>query len=384
MMTVVAAHIEEIAQELAAQFAQTAVQRDKAGGNAKFERDLIRDSGLLKLLIPTEYGGLGGDWHDVFKVIRTFARVDSSLAHVFGYHFINLVTPHLCGSEEQKEHFYRETAKHDYFWGNAFNPVDIKLTAQKTANGYLLNGIKTFCSGSADSDLLLISATVDEQDEPLLAVIPTKRIGVDVKGDWDNMGQRQTDSGTILFDHVEVADSEVLQRGFNHSEFSKLRLNIATFVLNHLYLGITEGALEAALVYTKEQTRPRSPIHTSAIEDPIIQHHYGTFYVQVEAANLVVAKADVILQNLWDHPEKITSEDRDQLDTALQTAKIFTTQTGLDVTSRIFEVMGSRATSSRYGFDRYWRNLRTMTLHVPVDTSIQTLGRKFLNSFSGI
>lgn len=376
-MTAVA-HFEEIALELAQQFAKTAVDRDKRGGNAKYERDLIRESGLLKLLIPTEFGGLGGNWQDLFQVVRIIARVDSSLAHVFGYHFVNLVTPHLCGSEQQKEHFYRETAQHNFFWGNAFNPVEIKLTAEKTSTGFVLNGIKTFCSGSVDSDVLLVSALLEGQDEPLLAVIPSKRIGVDIKGDWDNMGQRQTDSGTIVFNQVEVAHSEVLERGFNYNEFSKLRLNIATFILNHLYLGITEGALKAAYSYTKEQTRPRSITHTSAIEDPIIQHHYGQFYVQVEAANLVVKKADQLLQSLWDQPESITEKGRSELDDALQTAKIFTTQVGLDITSRIFEVMGSRATSNAYGFDRFWRNLRTMTLHVPVDTSIQALGKKFL------
>ena len=372
------AHYEQIAQDLAAQFAKTAVARDKKGGNAKYERDLIRDSGLLKLLIPSEYGGLGGNWHDVFQVVRIFARVDSSLAHVFGYHFVNLVTPHLCGTEAQKEHFYRETARNNYFWGNAFNPVEIRLKAEKTSEGYVLNGVKTFCSGSVDSDVLLISALLEGQDEPLLAVIPSNRIGLDIKGDWDNMGQRQTDSGTIVFDHVEVMEEEVLQRGFNYNEFSKLRLNIATFALNHLYLGITEGALQEALVYTKEQTRPRAITQTSAIEDPIIQHHYGQFYVQVQAANYVVEKADNLLQQLWDQPETITPQKRYELNRALQTAKIFTTQTGLDITSRIFEVMGSRATSSRYGFDRYWRNLRTMTLHVPVDTAIQALGYEFL------
>lgn len=371
-------HIDEIAEKLAGQFEQTAVERDKTGGNAKIERDLIRESGLLKLLIPTEFGGLGGNWHDVFQVVRTIARADSSLAHVIGYHFINLVTPHLCGSQEQMEFYYRETAKNNYFWGNAFNPVAIQLKAEKTATGYVLNGVKTFCSGSVDSDVLLVSALVEGQDEPLLVVIPSKRIGVDIKGDWDNMGQRQTDSGTIIFSNVEVHEEEVLRQGFYASEFSQLRLNIATFILNHVYLGITEGALQSALTYTREQTRPRAITQTSAIEDPIIQHHYGQFYVQVEAANLVVKKADLLLQELWDEPEKITPEHRSDLDDALQTAKIFTTQAGLDITSKIFEVMGSRATSSRYGFDRYWRNLRTMTLHVPVDTSIQSLGRKFL------
>lgn len=70
--------------------------------------------------------------------MRIFARVDSSLAHVFGYHFVNLTTPHLCGSEEQKVRYYTETVQRNLFWGNAFNPIDIKLTATKQDNHYIL------------------------------------------------------------------------------------------------------------------------------------------------------------------------------------------------------------------------------------------------------
>ncbi len=52
MTTKVVKSIEEIAISLAEKFKETAVTRDHVGGNAKNERDLIRDSGLLKLLIP--------------------------------------------------------------------------------------------------------------------------------------------------------------------------------------------------------------------------------------------------------------------------------------------------------------------------------------------
>ncbi|MGV2389505.1 MAG UNVERIFIED_CONTAM: hypothetical protein LVR29_18450 [Microcystis novacekii LVE1205-3] len=43
--------------------------------------------------------------------------------------------------------------------------------------------------------------------------------------------------------------------------------------------------------------------------------------------------------------------------------------------NQMFEVMGARATSSSYGFDRYWRNLRTFTLHDPVDYKIRESGQ---------
>jgi alkylation response protein AidB-like acyl-CoA dehydrogenase len=49
------------------------------------------------------------------------------------------------------------------------------------------------------------------------------------------------------------------------------------------------------------------------------------------------------------------------------------------VTSRIFEVMGSRATSARYRFDRFWRNARTLTLHDPLDYKVRETGDWALN-----
>lgn len=369
---------EKIATELAEKFSVTAIERDHAGGTAKAERDLIRKSGLLKLLIPAEYGGLGGNWLDVLKVVRIFAQVDSSLAHVFGYHFVNLTTPHLCGDEEQKVRYYRETAEKNLFWGNAFNPVDIKLKATKHGDYYIFDGEKSFCSGSVDSDYLLVSATLEGFEEPLLAVIPTNRIGIDIKNDWDNFGQRQTDSGTVIFNQVRVEENEVLKGGFEQNEFSKIRFNIASFTLNHLYLGIVEGAFEAAKEYTKTTTRPRSPKQSSAIEDPIIQHHYGEFYAEIEAAKSLVEHSATLFQKLWNKGNDITPEERKKLERATNIAKVVTTKVGLEVTTRIFEVLSSRATANRYGFDRYWRNLRTMTLHVPVDIVTQELGKDIL------
>jgi alkylation response protein AidB-like acyl-CoA dehydrogenase len=49
----------KVAERLAADFAQTAIERDRQGGTAKRERDLLRQSGLLSLLVPQELGGNG-------------------------------------------------------------------------------------------------------------------------------------------------------------------------------------------------------------------------------------------------------------------------------------------------------------------------------------
>ena len=82
----------QTAKLLAAEFALSAVERDERGGTPKAERDALRQSGLLALSIPTQYGGLGARWSDTLGIVREFAKVDSSIAHVFGFHHLMLAT----------------------------------------------------------------------------------------------------------------------------------------------------------------------------------------------------------------------------------------------------------------------------------------------------
>lgn len=105
-----------VAKELAKQFAQTAAERDKAGGNPKFERDLIRKSGLLSLSIPQQYGGQGADWKTIFQTVQTIAQVDSSLAHVYAFHHLLIATVQLFAQPKQYQQWFEQTAQQHLFW----------------------------------------------------------------------------------------------------------------------------------------------------------------------------------------------------------------------------------------------------------------------------
>ena len=52
---------------------------------------------------------------------------------------------------------------------------------------------------------------------------------------------------------------------------------------------------------------------------------------------------------------------------------------GIDISNQMFELTGARSTSARYGYDRFWRNVRVHTLHDPVDYKIRDLGRHALD-----
>ena len=365
----------EIAQKLAKTFAETAAERDKQGGNPKAERDLIRQSGLLGLSIPQAFGGQGADWKTIFKTIQTIAQVDSSLAHVYGFHHLLIATVQLFAQKEQYATWFEQTAEQNLFWGNTLNPLDKRTTVQQiSADEYIFHGDKSFCSGSIDSDILLCSG-FNAQNKLLIGVIPTERDGVSFLGDWNNMGQRQTDSGTSHFEQVKIHENELLLNpGPLSTPYSSLRPLIAQLIFVHLFLGVAEGAFEVARETVQQQKAWSKSLVENAVNDPFTQKHFAEFYVQLEGVRLLANKAVETLQKAWDIGESLDAEQRGEVSIAIATAKIAATNTSLYITQNIFQVMGARATTAKLNLDRFWRNVRTQTLHDPIDYKYQEVG----------
>jgi alkylation response protein AidB-like acyl-CoA dehydrogenase len=74
----------------------------------------------------------------------------------------------------------------------------------------------------------------------------------------------------------------------------------------------------------------------------------------------------------------LTWEERGELAAEVAKLKVVSTDAALDVTARIFEVTGARSTAAGYGFDRFWRNIRTHTLHDPVAYKRREVGDHYL------
>ncbi len=372
----------QTARQLAAEFAETAVERDQRGGTPKAERDALRASGLLALSIPTQFGGIGGTWSETLTVVREFAKVDSSIAHVFGFQHLMLATVRLFSRPEQWQPWFEQTARKNWFWGNALNPLDTRTVVKKFADHREFSGKKSFCSGATDSEMLIASA-IDESagGKLLIAAVPTARTGITLHDDWNNMGQRQTDSGSATFERVRVEESELLlDPGPLSTPFACLRPLIAQLHFAHIFLGISEGALDEARNYTLKEGRPWFKSKASSVsEDPYVIRHYGEFWAALEGTRLLVERAAHLLDEAWQKEHQLSSEERGHLALAIAAAKVSATRTGLDVCSRLFEVTGARATHASLRLDRYWRNLRTQTLHDPVDYKIHELGDWALN-----
>lgn len=375
----------DAADEVALKLRATAAERDRANQPPRAEIELLRSRDLLQVQEPVEYGGSGLNYAQAAQITRRIARGDTSIAHLIGYHYAQTRIDRLFGTAEQADAQSRRNAERKLFWGGVQNPrggSDIVLTRDGSSGGFRLNGRRTFASGASTGDWLSVTATFE--DKLAFVSIPGGREGFRPLGDWDNIGQRLTDSGGVEFDDVRVSRDEILGPdpigGGDVTPYQTLVTPHWQLAFVNFYIGTAEGAIEEALEWTRSHAAPwESSGVDRAVDDPYILERVGEIVSEVRAAALLADRAGQALQDALDTGPVLSAEQRAEAAIAIYEAKVITTKVALDATSRLFEIQGARATTSAYGFDRHWRNIRTHTVHDPVAYKAREVGDWALN-----
>jgi alkylation response protein AidB-like acyl-CoA dehydrogenase len=360
----------------------TAAERDRDGGHAAQEKQWIADAGLLTLAVPQEFGGAGAPWPTIYETIRAIARVDSALAHLLGFQCLQVVSVDVWGNQAQRARYLRGTVEARWWWGNAVNPLDTRLVATATTDGgFRLNGQKGFCSGTRGSQMMTVSAHDPQTGKPIFAVVPTTRDGITVNEDWNPIGQRQTDSGSVSFAQVKIEADEVLHRSESPpTPHATLRTLVSQLVLTNLFVGIAQGALEEARRYVTQNGRPWiSSGVEKATDDPYLIGRFGEMRLQTLSAAALTERAAQALEKAWQQGAALSAEERAHVALATSEAKILAHRAALEVSQNLFDACGARATHAPLALDRFWRNARVHTLHDPLDYRVRDVGRYALS-----
>lgn len=370
------------AREVGAVLATDALERDRANAEPFAEADLLRRSGLADVLTPTDLGGAGQDWATALAVVREIARVDGSIAQLIGYHYVNVANVWFVARPAARRLWGWRSSEHHLLWGDAVNPVDPAFTLTPDGDGYRLDGSKTFCTGASVDDVTLVLATLRASSTAALLVVPRDAPGTTFSNDWDNLGQRLTASGGVTYRDVRIEDEQVLalvaaDAGTPIGSFVTPAIQV---MFGHLYLGAAEGALATARDYTRERSRPWILSDSvSAATDPYVLATYGELVARTDAVAALAEKVARGTAQAAALGADLTWEQRGEAEVASARLKVVATELALEVTSRVFEVTGARATANAVGLDRFWRNVRTHTLHDPVAYKKREVGDHFLN-----
>ncbi|PPK66341.1 alkylation response protein AidB-like acyl-CoA dehydrogenase [Actinokineospora auranticolor] len=371
-----------VARDVAARLAADAVEREAKGAEPVAEVALLRESGLLPLMIPTADGGHGADWTTAHAVLAEVAAADASVGHLLGYHYLHVWRTTLFDRPDATTAANRATAAHGWFWAGVANPRDDALVLSTHDGGYLVNGRKFFATGASVADRLVVSGHHEASGRKLTFTLDAAAPGIRYLGDWDNLGQRLSASGGVEFTDVHVPESAVLGAQPAPGEPRANRDSLAALgfqlVLSRVLVAVGRGALAEAARYTRDVSRawPASGVERAA-DDPHTLAAYGTLTARLDAAELLVDAAARAFEAAAADPD-LGAERRGETSVRISAAKVVSSELATEIGSRVFELTGARATAARYGLDRFWRNARTLTLHDPAVYKATEVGRHLL------
>ncbi|MBE9375604.1 acyl-CoA dehydrogenase family protein [Saccharopolyspora sp. HNM0983] len=370
------------AREVAEVLAADAVERDRLGATPHREVQLLKDSGLGTLLGPREHGGGGQSWETAYRVTREVAAGDGSLGQLLGYHYLWAWAVRLVGTPEQIAAVEELYTAGNLFFGGAVNPRDGDLVITDEGDEIAFNGTKSFSTGSKVSDLTVLEGVLRGTDQHVFAIVESAQDGIVFGDDWDNLGQRLTESGSVEIRDVRVPWSGAagyVDKVFRPLVYNTLNVPTIQLVFANFYLGIAHGALQAGVSYTTRRTRPwpyGGDNKDTATEEFHVLDTYGDLQAKLWAAEALIDRAGAELSEiLHTERESVTEQQRGEVAVRIAAAKQRIADTGLEIANRIFEVTGARATANEVGLDLYWRNLRTHTLHDPVPYKRAEVGR---------
>ncbi|CAN7462007.1 acyl-CoA dehydrogenase family protein [Rhizobium sp. LjRoot30] len=361
----------DIARTLAGEFAPGASDRDINRILPYAELDLLAQSGLLGITVPSEYDGIDVSNAVLADVIAILAQADSAIAEVPQSHFQFIEALRLAGSEEQKKFFYARALGGDLFAGAIIEqPHAEGAEATRLAPdgiGHRINSRKYYSTGVLFSDWVVVAA-LDPQEKPVFGILSRKADGVQVIDDWDGFGQRTAASGTTVLQNVYInADSVVRDRTLDpHSTIAA----IGQIIHAGIDLGIARAAFADLLGFIRSRAAREAG-------DPLLQSRIGQLATELEAATALLERAGKKIDFA-----QINGNDTQETEATLSTAaaRVVTSRIAAESANALFELADAGATKIGLNLDRHWRNIRAHSANEPVRKLFQETGRFHLNS----
>lgn len=231
------------------------------------------EAGILCASIPTEYGGIGGDFRHEAVIIAEQYRCTGVSG--FGNHVHSQISAHYIlnfGTEEQKHRWLPKMASGEMICaiamtepGTGSDLQNIRTTARKDGDDYVINGSKIFISNGQLADLIvLVAKTAPDQGTKgiSLIMVETKDLEGFRRGrNLDKIGMKSQDTSELFFDNVRVPQSALLGETEGQGIYQLMEsLPQERLVVAIGGVGVMERALEDTINYTAERKAFGKPI----------------------------------------------------------------------------------------------------------------------------
>lgn len=325
-----------------------------------FPVDLFKklgEMGFMGVLVPEEYGGSGLGYHEYITVVEEISKVDPSIGLSVAAHN-SLCTNHILtfGNEEQKKKYLPKLATAEFIgaWGltehnTGSDAGGMNTTAVKDGDFWIINGAKNFITHAISGDVAVVIVRTGEKGDSkgMTAFVLEKGMAGFSSGKKENkLGMRASETAELVFDGCRVPDANRLgEVGQGFVQAMKI-LDGGRISIGALSLGISKGAYEAALKYSKERYQFGQPI--SNFQG--ISFKLADMATEIEASELLLHKAAYLKQQ---HKPVTTSGAM---------AKMYASEACVKIANEAVQIHGGYGYTKDFPVEKFYRDSKLCTI----------------------
>jgi alkylation response protein AidB-like acyl-CoA dehydrogenase len=318
----------------------------------------LAEMGLLGVIFPEQYGGAGLGYVEYVIAIEELSRIDGSVGIIVAAHN-SLCCNHIFkfGTEEQKKKYLTPLAHGKKIGAWSLTEPEAgsdaggtRTTATRDGSNWIINGSKTFCTNGHYADYAVVMALTDKSKNShgISAFIVEKGTPGFKPGKKENkLGLRASDTSELIFTDCKVPAENMLGAEGEGFIGSLKILDGGRISIAALGLGMAQGALDAAIKYSKQ----RKQFGQTISEFQAIQFKLADMATQVEAARLLVYQA------AWLADRKDVRFTRES-----SMAKLFSSEVAVRVANECVQIHGGYGFIKDYPAEKFYRDVKLCTI----------------------
>lgn len=356
--------IQTMVRDTARKFAKEevgpyAAEMDK---QAKFRLELVKQMGELGFMgvaFPEEYEGGGMDYQCYAIVVEELSAVCASTGVVVSAHSSLCCDPIFkYGTEEQKQKYLPGLAS-----GRVLGCLGLtepsagsdagnqKTTAVLDGNEWVLNGSKIFITNGGPAGVAVVIAVTDKSagSRGLSGfIVPADAPGYKVAKEEHKLGIRASSTAELVFDECRIPKENLLGKPGEGFKMALATLDGGRIGIAAQAVGIAQGALTAAIAYSKERVQFGKPISSFQA----IQWKLADMATEIDAARLLVQRA------AWLKDKGVKSYG---VQAAM--AKLYASDVAMKATREAIQVFGGYGYVDEYPVERYYRDAKITEIY---------------------
>lgn len=351
-------------KELARKIAEEKIKPNSQKWDAEelFPKEAIKalvQSDLFSICIPEEYGGMGGGLLELCIATEEISRIDGGVASAYAASFLGMFPILLFGTEGQKKKYLPQIASGKKLAAFAVTEPEagsdvaaVKTKADKTGDGYIINGVKHFITNGGDAEIYtVIAATSKNRGARGLSgfILEKGDKGFDFGKKEEKLGIRTSSTRELVFQDCEIPKDRLLGNregmGFiaTMKTFDQSRPGVASQAV-----GIAQGALELAVSYAHQREQFGQKI--SSFQG--IQWMLADMSTKVEAARSLV----------YSVARAVDRKEKDIAGASAQ-AKLFASDIAMEVATDAVQIFGGYGYMKDYPVEKFMRDAKITQIY---------------------